>query len=43
MGNMFWKPFQPFCSEDKAKTRLLELIHSDVIGPMQTQTMRGYR
>jgi len=31
MGKMFLKPFQP--SEDKAKTRLLELIHSDVIGP----------
>ena len=43
MGNMFRKPFQPLCSDDKAKTRLLELIHSDVIGPMQTQTMRGYR
>jgi len=41
MGKMFRKPFQP--SEDKAKTRLLELIHSDVIGPMQTQMMRGYR
>jgi galactose-1-phosphate uridylyltransferase len=41
MGKMFRKPFQP--SEDKAKTRLLELIHSDVIGPMQTQTMRGHR
>jgi hypothetical protein len=43
MGKMFWKPFQPLCSGDKATTRLLELIHSDVIGPMQTQTMRGYR
>jgi len=41
MGKMFRKPFQP--SEDMAKTRLVELIHSDVIGPMQTQTMRGYR
>jgi hypothetical protein len=41
MGKIFWKPFQP--SEDKGKTRLLELIHSHVIGPMQTQTMRGYR
>jgi len=41
MGKMFWKPFQP--SEDKAMTRLLELIHSDVIRPMQTQTLRGYR
>jgi len=41
MGKMFRKPFQP--SEDKAKTRLLELIHSDVIGPMQTQTMRGWQ
>jgi hypothetical protein len=43
MGTMFRKPFQPLSSEDKAKTRLLELIHSDVIGPMQTQTMRGYQ
>jgi len=43
MGKMFWKPFQPSRSEYKAKTRLLELIHSNVIGPMQTQTMRGYR
>jgi len=42
MGKMFRRPFQPLTSEDKAKTRLLELIHSDVIGPMQTQTMRGY-
>jgi len=41
MGKMFRKPFQP--SEDKAKTRLLVLIHSDVIGPMQTQTMHGYQ
>jgi len=41
MGKMFRKPFQP--SEDKAKSRLLELIHSDVIGPMQTQTMHRYR
>jgi hypothetical protein len=39
MGKMFRKPFQP--SEDKAKTQLQELIHSDVIGRMQTQTMRG--
>jgi len=43
MGKMLRKPFQPVCSEDMAKTRLLELIHSDVIEPMQTQTMRGYR
>jgi len=41
MGKMFRRPF--LTSEDKAKTRLLELIHSDVIGPMQTETMRGYR
>jgi len=39
MGKMFQRPFQPICLEDKAKTRLLELIHSDVIRPMQTQTM----
>jgi hypothetical protein len=31
---MFWRPI--LTSEDKAKTRLLELIHSNVIGPMQT-------
>jgi len=43
MGKMFWKPFQPLCSEDKAKTRLCELIHSDEIGPMQTQMMRDYQ
>jgi len=43
MGKMFRKPFQPMRSQDKAKTRLLELFHYDVIGPMQTQTMRGYR
>jgi hypothetical protein len=41
MGKMFRKPFQP--SEDKAQTRLLDFIHSEVIGPKQTQTMRGYR
>jgi hypothetical protein len=27
--------------EDPAKTGLLELLHSGVIGQMQTQTMRG--
>jgi len=43
MGRMFRKPFQPLCSKNKAKTRLLELIHSNVIRPMQTQTMHGYR
>jgi len=43
MGKMLRRPFQPLTSEYKAKTRLLELIHSDVIGPMQTQMMRGYR
>ena len=42
MGKMIRKPFQPFCLEDKAKTRLLELIHCDGIRPMQTQTTRGY-
>jgi hypothetical protein len=43
MGKRFRKPFQTLYSEDQPKTRLLELIHSDVIGPMQTQTMGGYR
>ena len=43
MGKMFREPFQPWHVEDMAKTRLLELIHSDAIGPMQTQTLRGYR
>ena len=43
MGKMLRKPFQPVCSEDMAKTRLLELIHSDVIEPMQTQTMLSYQ
>jgi len=41
MGKMFRKPFQH--SEENAKTRLRGLIHSDVIGAMQTQMMRGYR
>jgi len=41
MGKMFRKPFQP--SENKAKTRRLELIHSDVIGPLLTRTMRCYQ
>jgi len=41
MGKMFRKHFQP--SEDKAKTQLRESIHSDVIGRMHTQTIRGYR
>jgi len=41
MGKMLRKPFQ--LSEDKAQTRLVELIYSDVIWPMQTQTMRGYQ
>jgi len=39
-GKMFPKLFQR--SEDKATTRLLELIHSNVIRPMLTQAMRGY-
>jgi len=42
MGKMFGRPFQPLTSEDKAKTRLLELINCDVIRPMQTQTTQGY-
>jgi len=41
MVKILRKPFQPL--EDKAMTRLLELIHSDVIRPMQPQTMCGYR
>jgi len=41
MGNMFRRPFQPLTSEGKAKTHIFVLIHPDVIGPMQTQTMRG--
>jgi len=43
MGKMFRKPLQPLSSENKVNTRLLELIQSDEIGPMQTETMRGYR
>jgi hypothetical protein len=43
MGKMLQKPFQPLNSEDKANTRLLELINSDVIGPMETQNMHGKR
>jgi len=43
MGKMFRKPFQPLCLEDKAKTRLLELIHSDVLRPMQSQRIRSYQ
>jgi len=43
MGKMFRKPFQPLCSEDKAKTQLLELIYSDVIWTMQTQMLCGYQ
>jgi hypothetical protein len=42
MGKMFRKPFQSLKPKDKVKSRPLELIHSDVIGPMQTQTMSGY-
>jgi len=41
MGKMFRNPFHP--SEDKEKTRRLEFIHSDMIGPMPTLTMRSYR
>jgi hypothetical protein len=39
---MFWRPFDPVTSKDKAKTRLLDVVHTDVIGPMQTETIRGY-
>ena len=42
VGRMFWKSFQPLCSEAKARTRLVGLIHSHVIRLMQTQTMRRY-
>jgi len=41
MGKMFQKPFQP--SDDKAKTRLRELIHSNEIRPMHTHTICRYR
>jgi hypothetical protein len=41
MGTMYRKPLQPW--EDKAKTRLLQLMHSDDIGPKQTQLMCGYQ
>jgi hypothetical protein len=30
-----------FSSKDKAKTPILQLIQSDVIGPMQTHTIQG--
>jgi len=40
---MFCRLYQPLTSEDKSKTQLHKLIHSDVIGPMQTKTMHGYR
>jgi len=40
---MFQKPFQALRLEDEANTLLGGLIHSDVIGPMQTQPMHGYR
>jgi hypothetical protein len=43
MGKMFRQPFKAAKPEDKVKSRLLELIHSDVIGPMPTPTMRGFR
>jgi len=43
IGKMFRKPCRPLCSENQEKTRLLELIYSIVIGPMQTQMMRGYQ
>jgi hypothetical protein len=43
MGNICRKPFQPLWSEEKAKTGLLELIHHDMIGPMLTQMIGGYR
>jgi hypothetical protein len=43
MGKMFRRPFQCLTLEDKAKTRLLELIHSDLIWPIQNQRMRENR
>jgi len=39
MGKMLRRPLQPLTLKDKSKIHLLELIHSDVIGPMQTQRM----
>jgi len=41
MRKIVRKPIQP--AENAANSRLVELIHSDVIGPMKTQTMHGYR
>ena len=41
MGMMFQRPVQPLTSEDTAKTWLLRSIYSNLIGPMQTQTMGG--
>jgi len=43
MGKIVRRPLHTLTSEDKAKTRLFELIHSDVIGLMLTETMRSYR
>jgi len=40
MGKMFRKASQP--SQDKVMTRLLELIHSNVIRPMHTPMILGY-
>ena len=41
VGKMFWRPC--LTSEDTCKTRLLKRIHPDLIEPLPTQTMRGYR
>jgi hypothetical protein len=43
MGKKFQKLVQPLKTEAKDKTRLFELIHSNVIGPMPTPMMRGFR
>ena len=41
LENMFRKPFQPFQLEDKSNTQRFQLIHFDVMGQMQAQTMNG--
>jgi hypothetical protein len=43
LGKLSRKPFKPLEREARRKYKLLELIHSDIVGPMQTATKQGAR
>ena len=42
-GKMSRKPFKTGISESGRSTRKLEIVHSDVCGPMSTESLGGRR